>query len=76
MGKWGGEDGFLGIECYYCRIFITMIGDITSGIEHIDHPRPDTIYTIKHIDFFKSQCSNLRKKVTINPLSLDFFEVN
>lgn len=73
LGKWGGEDSFLGIQCNYCRIFITTIGEKSSGVEHIDHLRPNKIYNIEHGIFLKEKCENLRKKVTIFPLTLDFF---
>lgn len=72
-GKWGGEDGFLGIESFYCRIFITTISDKASGVEHIDHPRPTDKYSVDHAKHFTEQCNLLRKKVTISPMELDFF---
>lgn len=41
-GRWGGEDGFLGMECFYGGIPIRttpiMDGD---GVVHIEHPRED-----------------------------------
>lgn len=73
LGKWGGEDAFLGIQCNYCRVFITTIGEKSSGVEHIDHPRPKSTHNIEHMYFFKEKCEKLRKKVTIFPLTLDFF---
>jgi hypothetical protein len=75
LGKWGGEDGFLGIQAYYCKIFMSTVGEIASGIEHIDHPRPDDKYNLSHMTYFKEQCEKIRKKVTLNPLTLDFFSV-
>jgi hypothetical protein len=76
IGKWGGEDGFLGIEAYYCRVFITTIGEKNSGIEHIDHPRPEEKYTIKHMEFFNKQVELLRQKIALNPLELNFYTIN
>jgi hypothetical protein len=73
LGKWGGEDGFLGIQAYYCRVFITTIGNLASGVEHIDHPRPPDVYNPNHMNFFKEQCDRLRKKITVNPMVLEFF---
>ncbi len=73
LGKWGGEDGFLGIQAYYCRIFITTLGQLSSGVEHIDHPRPSNVYNDSHMNFFKDHCDRLRKKITINPMNLEFF---
>lgn len=72
-GEWGGEDSFLGIEAWYCRIFITTIGTKSSGVEHIDHPRPSTTHTINHKKYFDEQVERLRKKVVINPLRIEFF---
>ena len=44
-GRWGGEDGFLGIECFYGGIPIRttpVTGD--DGVSHIEHPRPSNRY--------------------------------
>lgn len=73
-GKWGGEDSFLGITAWYCRVFITMVGNLKSGVEHIDHIRPETIYNANHKQFFDSQCDMLRKKTTITPITLDLLD--
>jgi len=72
-GKWGGEDGFLGIEAWHCKIFITTLGEKGSGVEHIDHPRPKDKYNINHRDFFDEQVRILRELVKVKPLNLDFF---
>ena len=74
LGEWGGEDSFLGITAWYCKIFITTVGEMSSGIEHIDHPRPESKYTIDHKIYFNEQMENLKKKVVINPLNLDFYD--
>jgi hypothetical protein len=73
LGAWGGEDSFLGIQAWYCRIYIQTIGDGRSGVEHIDHPRPKSIYNIDHKKFFEQECDTLRHKVRVAPLRLDFF---
>ena len=72
-GAWGGEDSFLGITAWYCRIFMHTMGEAKSGVEHIDHPRPETIYTINHKQFFEEQCNIIKKKIAITPMSLDIF---
>lgn len=44
-GRWGGEDGFLGMECLYGGIPMRscpVMGH--DGVEHIDHPRPEGYY--------------------------------
>lgn len=73
-GSWGGEDTFMGIQAWYCRIIITTIGNQGSGVTHIDHPRPNDKYTIKHMDFVETQRIFLRKKMQINPLPIEFFD--
>ena len=35
LGKWGGEDAFLGIQCNYCRVFITGLYIIFSRHKNI-----------------------------------------
>ena len=72
-GAWGGEDSFLGITAWYCRIFMHTIGESKSGVEHIDHPRPENIYTINHKQFFEEKCTILKKKIAINPMNLELF---
>lgn len=72
-GAWGGEDSFLGITAWYCRIFMHTIGEPKSGVEHIDHPRPETVYTVNHKQFFEEKCNLLKKKIAINPMNLDIF---
>lgn len=44
-GRWGGEDGFLGMECFYGGIPIrtTPVMD-SDGVSHIEHPRPKAKY--------------------------------
>lgn len=73
LGAWGGEDSFLGVQAWVARIFITMIGEKGSGVEHIDHPRVADKYTIDHKSFFTNEMDTFTKKVSINPLSVDFF---
>ena len=44
-GRWGGEDGFLGMECLYGGIPMRSCPVMEhDGVEHIDHPRPDGYY--------------------------------
>lgn len=75
LGTWGGEDGFIGIEAYYCNIFITVINDKKSGIKHIEHPRPQAKYEGKAFTFYlEDQVQLLQRMLANNPLSLDFFE--
>lgn len=73
-GVWGGEDGFLGITAWYCRIYIHTLGNFKSGIEHIDHQRPESIYNKDHKAFFDDQCEILRKKIIINPITMKLLD--
>ena len=72
-GSWGGEDAYLGIQAHYCRILITTIGEKRSGIEHIDHPRPEGKYNMNHMELLNKQMETLRQKVRIHPLDVSFF---
>ncbi len=40
LGTWGGEDGFIGLECYYTGIPVIALGDGDNGIRHKYHDRP------------------------------------
>lgn len=44
VGTWGGEDAFLGIQANASMVVIATINDVKSGINHIDHPRPESKY--------------------------------
>lgn len=39
-GTWGGEDGFLGMECFYTGIPIYTVSHGAKHIRHQDHERP------------------------------------
>jgi len=44
-GRWGGEDGFVGMECFYGGIPIRTTPVMErDGVCHIEHPRPTNIY--------------------------------
>lgn len=49
-GRWGGEDGFLGMECLYAGIPIMTTPVMEhDGVVHLDHPRPADKYD--HVSF-------------------------
>ena len=49
-GRWGGEDGFLGMECLYAGVPIMTTPKMEhDGVSHIDHPRPTNKYD--HVTF-------------------------
>lgn len=76
LGRWGGEDSFLGIQAIACKIFITILSTELSGIRHIEHPRPDDKYSdkafgehlIKEIDY-------LNMVQDLKPLINDFYRI-
>jgi hypothetical protein len=73
LGEWGGEDGFLGIQSWFVKAFITTVGEPKCGVQHIDHPRPKDKYTVNHKEYFNEQLNRLRVKTKLHPLNLDFF---
>jgi glycosyltransferase involved in cell wall biosynthesis len=75
-GMWGGEDTFMGIQAWHCKLFIVTTGLKKAGVMHIDHPRPKDIYNVDHMEFVNNHKELLHKKVTLNPLDLAFFEPN
>ena len=44
-GRWGGEDGFLGMECFYGGVPVwTAPATGMDGVYHMEHPRPSDTY--------------------------------
>lgn len=74
LGAWGGEDGFLGVQAWYIRAYITTIGEPAGGVQHIDHPRPADKYTVDHKVFFQDELKRLRVKTKLHPLDINFFK--
>jgi len=74
LGAWGGEDGFLGVQSWFIKSFITTVGDVKGGVQHIDHPRPDKKYTVNHMQYFQEQLQRLRVKTKLHPLDITFFQ--
>jgi hypothetical protein len=73
-GDWGGEDGFLAITAYQCRVIIATISNKSSGVEHVDHPEPSDDTKKRSDEFFKDQLDKMRKALTIRPISISLFE--
>lgn len=44
LGTWGGEDGFIGIECYYTGVPVIALENGNNGIRHKYHLRNDDKY--------------------------------
>lgn len=74
LGAWGGEDGFLGVQSWFIKSFITTIGDVKGGVQHIDHPRPPEKYTVDHMQYFQEQLQRIRVKTKLHPLDITFFQ--
>lgn len=55
-GTWGGEDGFLGLECLYGGITVMTIRNGKTGIVHIDHERPPNKYDHIRFVYFLDCC--------------------
>lgn len=51
LGTWGGEDGFIGFECYYGGIDLITLPIGTNGIRHNEHERPQKKYD--HVTFLE-----------------------
>lgn len=75
LGSYGGEDSFLGIEAYVCKCIISSIADDNSGIRHIDHPRPEKIYSLEKFQMYLvKKMKELDDKLIKTPLTMDFFK--
>ena len=44
LGTWGGEDGFIGLECYYTGVPVVALENGNNGIRHKYHLRNDDKY--------------------------------
>ena len=49
LGTWGGEDGFIGMECYYTGIPVIALENGNNGIRHKYHIRDKSKYD--HVAF-------------------------
>lgn len=49
LGTWGGEDGFIGLECFYTGIPVFALANGDNGIRHQFHERSDSKYN--HVAF-------------------------
>ena len=44
LGTWGGEDGFIGLECYYTGVPVIALENGNNGIRHKYHLRNEDKY--------------------------------
>lgn len=60
LGTWGGEDGFIGLECYYYGIPVIALGKGDNGIRHKFHDRPHDKYDhVAFINFLEEKRERL-----------------
>ena len=60
LGTWGGEDGFIGIECYYTGVPVIALEHGNNGIRHKYHIRDKSKYDhIAFIDFLEKNRERL-----------------
>ena len=68
LGSWGGEDSFLGFQAFILRHRIICLGDPTSGVVHVDHPRDPRKYDPDAFEGFLTDRIDLfRGLVEANP---------
>ena len=74
LGTWGGEDGFIGMQAYVSKICIVMLGDMKSGIKHIEHDRPETKYAGEaFFKYLETQIQLFKMMLDNNQLPIEFF---
>ena len=66
----GGELAFLSIECQYCKIHISSVSEMASGVEYIEDGDDNEDDFAEN---FADIIGKLRYKVTLKPLALEFF---
>ena len=60
LGTWGGEDGFIGLECFYSGIDVIALGKGNNGIRHKYHERHQAKYDhIKFVMFLEGRREEL-----------------
>lgn len=76
LGRWGGEDSFIGIQAIICKIYITIINTEFSGVNHMEHPRPDEKYSDKAFgDHLLREIDYLNLIQEIHSINLDFYKL-
>ena len=74
LGTWGGEDGFIGMQAYISKICIVVIGDMKSGIKHIEHDRPVTKYAGEAFtQYLENEIKLFKLMIDNNQLPFEFF---
>lgn len=62
LGTWGGEDGFIGLLCFYTGIPVIALPNGDNGIRHIEHERPGKKYNhVQFIEYLEDHRYNLIK---------------
>lgn len=70
-GTWGGEDGFIGLECFYLKIPVWTIPFGKNAVHHIDHERPQNKYDhTTFIDFLEARREELVCRMHLNHMNV------
>ena len=60
LGTWGGEDGFIGLECYYTALKVIALGSGDNGIRHKYHRRKESKYNhVAFVNYLEEQRERL-----------------
>ena len=70
LGTWGGEDGFIGMECFYTGIPVVALENGDNGIRHIYHMRTSGKYN--HVAFLDYLDDKRRELMYL----LDLYKLN
>ena len=76
LGTWGGEDGFIGMECFYTGVPVYALPIGQNGIKHQYHDRRSAKY--QHVSFIsfleahREQLIFLLNLYKVNPKPIEF----
>lgn len=75
-GTWGGEDGFIGLECFYTSVLVIALKNGTNGIKHQYHDRSSAKYQhtafISFLEAHREQLIFLLNLYKIVPERIEF----
>ena len=70
LGTWGGEDGFIGLECFYTKIPVIALGQGDNGIRHKMHLRDESKYNhVAFINYLEEQRERLMYLLDLHKLN-------
>lgn len=78
LGTWGGEDGFIGLECFYRKIDVMALPVGNNGIRHKYHPRPERKYQhtmfIQHLESHREELLYLLDRFGLNERGIQYID--